>query len=108
MINFKKWKVSNTCGLLQLYFYKNLFLLLSNSKIIKEKQLNKKTVVTLLNEIFELDKKVNEQRIEKYNSELRSTNLFSRKKRLQHRCFLVAKISGTPILKNICVRLLLN
>ena len=30
------------------------------------------------------------------------------KKRLQHRCFTVAKFSSTIILKNICVRLLLN
>ena len=35
---------------------------------------------TLLNEIFVLDKKENERRIEKYNSESRSTNLFSNKK----------------------------
>ena len=34
---------SNTCGLFLLYFYENLFLPLSNSKIIKEKQLNKET-----------------------------------------------------------------
>ena len=73
---------SNTGGLFQLYFYENLFLPLSNRKIIKGKQLNKKTMPTLLNEIFVFDKKENERRIEKYNSESRSTNLFSNKKGL--------------------------
>ena len=74
---------SNTGGLFQLYFYENLFLPLSNRKIIKGKQLNKKTMPTLLNEIFVFDKKENERRIEKYNSESRSTNLFSNKKGLK-------------------------
>ena len=37
---------SNTCGLFQLHFYENLFLPLSDSKKIKEKQLNKKAMPT--------------------------------------------------------------
>ena len=65
---------SNTGGLFQLYFYEKSFLPLSNSKIIKEKRLNKKTIATLLNEIFVLDKKENEGRIEKYSREPRSAN----------------------------------
>ena len=99
---------SNTCGLFQFCFYENLFLPLPNSKIIKEKQLNKKTIATLLNGIFVLDEKENERRIKKYNNKPRSTNLFNRKKRLQYRCFLVAKFSRTPILKKICAQLLMN
>ena len=37
-----------------------------------------------------------------------SLSLRSIKKRLQHRCFTVTKFLEAPILKNICVRLLLN
>ena len=95
---------SNTCGLFQLYFYKNSFMLLLNSQIKEEKQLNKKTTATLLNDKKWI-KKENERRIGKYNSEPRSTILFSRNKGLQHRCFLVAKFSRTYIFKNICLRL---
>ena len=58
LLHDKLQKMENdTCGLFQLYFCQNLFLPFSK---IKENQLNKKT-----NEIFVLDEKENEQRIEK-------------------------------------------
>ena len=43
---------SDTCGLFQLYFYKNLFDPDENSKILNDEHLTKKTVKMLLNEIF--------------------------------------------------------
>ena len=46
---------SSTCGIFQLYFYDNLFNPDKNSKIQGDTKLNKKTVETLLNELFILD-----------------------------------------------------
>ena len=46
---------SATCGILQLYFYDNLFNPNKNSKIQNKARLNKKTIGTLLNELFVLD-----------------------------------------------------
>ena len=47
---------SSTCGIFQLYFYDNLFNPDKNSKIQRgDTKLNKKTVETLLNELFILD-----------------------------------------------------
>ena len=43
------------CGIFQLYFYNNLFKLNENSKIQDQARLNKKTIETLLNELFVLD-----------------------------------------------------
>ena len=47
---------SDTCGVFQLYFYKHLFDPDENSKILLDEHLTKKTVETLLNEIFTEDK----------------------------------------------------
>ena len=44
-----------TCGIFQLHFYNNLFNLNENSKIQAKTRLNKKTIKTLLNELFVLD-----------------------------------------------------
>ena len=44
-----------TCGIFQLHFYNNLFNLNENSKIQDKARLNKKTIETLLNELFVLD-----------------------------------------------------
>ena len=44
-----------TCGIFQLHFYNNLFNLNENSKIQAKARLNKKTIKTLLNELFVLD-----------------------------------------------------
>ena len=46
---------SATCGIFQLYFYDNLFNPNINSKIQNTARLNKRTIETLLNELFVLD-----------------------------------------------------
>ena len=61
----------DTCGLFQLYFYKNLFDPDENSKILNDKHLLKKTIETTLNGIFSTKKKENERKMtdfaKKYN-----------------------------------------
>ena len=52
---------ADTCGIFQLYFYKNLFDPVRDSKIIDDEFLIKKTVTTLLNEIFSTNKETNEE-----------------------------------------------
>ena len=55
---------SVTCGVFQLYFYNNLFNPNENSKIQNKARLNKKTIETLLNELFVPDdQKTNEATI---------------------------------------------
>ena len=61
---------SSTCGIFQVFFYENLFNPLETSKIHGETKLNKKTVETLLNEIFTLDDKENEIKMEEYANDL--------------------------------------
>ena len=51
---------TDTCGIFQLYFYKNLFDPVRGSKIIDDEILTKKTVTTLLNEVS-TNKKANEE-----------------------------------------------
>ena len=48
---------SSTCGIFQIYFYNKLFDSDEGSKINGETKLTKKTVETLFNEIFTLDEK---------------------------------------------------
>ena len=55
---------SSTCGLSQLYFYKNIFGPEEKSKIIDHKTLNKRTIEVILNESFSTDVNENEQVIE--------------------------------------------
>ena len=58
---------SVTCGIFQLYFYGNLFNPNKNSKIQDKAKLNKKTIETLLNELFLLDNKdKNEELMRQY------------------------------------------
>ena len=58
---------SSTCGIFQLYFYDNLFNPDENSKIQDSTKLTKKTVETLLNELFVLnDQNSNEQKMTEY------------------------------------------
>ena len=58
---------SRTCGIFQLYFYDNLFSPNENSKIQDNTKLDKKTVETLLNELFTLDEhEENEQKMLEY------------------------------------------
>ena len=76
LCNFKNtWMVedrvqdleSRTCGIFQLYFYDNLFSPNENSKIQDSTKLDKKTVETLLNELFTLGKNdENEQKMLEY------------------------------------------
>ena len=61
---------SSRCGIFQIYFYENLFNPDKNSKIQGEKKLNKKTVKILLNEIFSLDDRENEIKMEEYADHL--------------------------------------
>ena len=61
---------SATCGIFQLYFYENLFNPDKNSKIQNESKLKKTTVETLLNELFSLDDRENEIKMEEYADEL--------------------------------------
>ena len=62
---------SLTCGIFQLYFYDNLFNPDENSIIQDKTKLNKKTIETLLNEIFVLDNKnKNKETIRQYLHEI--------------------------------------
>ena len=61
---------SSRCGIFQIYFYENLFNPDKNSKIQGETKLNKKTVKILLNEIFSLDDRENEIKMEEYADHL--------------------------------------
>ena len=58
---------SCTCGISQLYVYENLF---SNSKIQSKTKFKKTTVETLLNELFSLDDKENEIKMNEYADKL--------------------------------------
>ena len=61
---------SVACGIFQLYFYNNLFNPNENSKIQNSKRLNKRTIETLLNELFVLnDQDTNEATIRQYANE---------------------------------------
>ena len=54
---------SVTCGIFQLYFYNNFFNPDENSKIQNKMRLNKRTIETLLNELFVLDKQETNEEI---------------------------------------------
>ena len=49
---------SSTCGIFQLYFYKNLFDPDKKSKIINHENLNKHTTELIFNEIFKTENKL--------------------------------------------------
>ena len=57
---------SATCGILQIYFYENLFNPDENSKIQGETKLKTSTVEMLLNKLFSLDDRENEIKMEEY------------------------------------------
>ena len=61
---------TSTCGIFQIYFYKNLFDPGENSKINGETRLTKKTIETLMNEILTLDDVENEFKINKVADDL--------------------------------------
>ena len=57
-----------TCGIFQIYFYDNLFNPDENSKIQDKKRLNKRTIETLLNELFVLDDQETNEAIIRHNA----------------------------------------
>ena len=59
----------DTCGMYQIYFYVNLFNLLDSSSILSKKNLDKKTIEKLLNEILSTDRQENESRIKAFAQE---------------------------------------
>ena len=60
---------SSTCGIFQLYFYKNLFEPSTTSQIINKNILNSSTIRILLNEIFTTQIEENERRIRIFKQE---------------------------------------
>ena len=75
---------SITCGIFQLYFYENLFNPDKNSKIQNETKLKKTTVETLLNELFSLDDKENEIKMNEYADKL-GIQIYCKIKKLYNR-----------------------
>ena len=61
--------VTSTCGLFQLYFYKNLFDPDKKSKILNHQTLNKNTLETIINEIFSTDINQNEYLVTNFKEE---------------------------------------
>ena len=61
---------SSTCRIFQLHFYENLFNPDKNSRIQNDSKLKKSTVEMLLNELFSLDEKENEIKMEEYADEI--------------------------------------
>lgn len=67
---FSRRSDTKSRGRHQLYFYENLFAPSSRSSIVNDEKLTKKkTIWKLLNEIFELDKDANEEKMEMFNRE---------------------------------------
>ena len=60
---------TSTCGLFQLYFYKNLFDPDEKSKILNYQTLTKNTLETRINETFSTDIDENEYLVKKFNEE---------------------------------------
>ena len=61
--------MSSTCGIFQLYFYKNLFDPSIQSKIINHQNLTVDTIQTLLNEIFTTEASENKYKIKQFKQE---------------------------------------
>ena len=61
--------ISSNCGEFQLYFYKNLFDLDEKSKILRHQTLDKSTLETIINEIFQTDINENEHTIKNFKVE---------------------------------------
>ena len=58
---------TSSCGNYQIYFYKNLFEPKKDSKIINNTKLTKRTIETLLNEIFSLNLEENKERVSEFS-----------------------------------------
>ena len=61
--------VTSTCGLFQLYFYKNLFDSDKKSKILNHQTLNKNTLETIINDSFSNDINKNEYLVTNFKEE---------------------------------------
>ena len=61
---------SSTCGIFQFYFYENPFNPDKDGKIQNESKFKRSTVETLLNELFSLDNRENEIKMEEYAEQL--------------------------------------
>ena len=61
--------LSSSCGLFQLYFYKNLFDPDERRKILDHQELTKNTLETIINEIFSTDINENEYLIKNFKEE---------------------------------------
>ena len=57
---------ASTCGIFQIYFYKNLFDPEEKSSIIKDEFLTKKTIENLINEIFSSNPEENEKEMQNF------------------------------------------
>ena len=57
---------SYTCGIFQLYFYRNLFDPLKKSNLINDEKLTKNTIVKQLNELFSMSDEQNEKVVEQF------------------------------------------
>ena len=60
---------TSTCGLFQLYFYKNLFAPEEQNKILNHQTLTKNTLQTRINEIFSTNIGENEYLIKNFKEE---------------------------------------
>ena len=60
---------SDTFGIFQVYFYKNLFAPLEDSQIIEHEKLTKQTIEKVLHELFSGDKASNEEKMEDFKEE---------------------------------------
>ena len=54
----------------QLYFYYNLFVPYENSSIVEDDKLTESTVERILNEIFSIDRDINEKIMEDFAKEM--------------------------------------
>ena len=66
---------SATCGIIQIHFYDNLSNPDENSKFQSKTKLKKSTVETLLNELFSINDKYNEIKMEEYAGQNRCKNI---------------------------------
>ena len=60
----------DTCGMFQLYFYYNLFVPYENSSIVEDDKLTESTDERILNEIFSIDRDINEKIMEDFAKEM--------------------------------------
>ena len=69
---------SATCGIFQIYFYDNLSIYRRKQQNPKRNKVKKSTVETLLNELFSLNDKDNEIKMEEYADKIGVKILYSK------------------------------